>query len=305
MRAPPTPAPFPWQTKNSTDVKETLGAEAHPAARQGRGLSNCHIPAERRQALHVARGGRWVKAKYKRLDDTRPTPAKRGKVCGFSSRSRSRLLQSLCQLNGKRLPKRCVMVTLTYPAAWPKLPKTWKRHLENFWARLHRRAPEAFTLWKLEPQQRGAPHFHLLVWSQKKIVKKWVSKHWYEVVKSGDPKHLGAGTNVEPLRHRDHAIAYAGKYCSKPVEGEEWEDAGRWWGWKNRDARPVDVQTVDLPQDQWFRVRRLMRRTLGAKGGYYGPGGPESGCWVRWTEETYYNVLDWLAGELAPRKLPP
>ena len=57
------------------------------------------------------------------------------------------------------------------------------------------------TVWKREFQRRGAPHYHVLAPVSLTIagepVKEWISRTWYEVVASGNPKHLSAGTEVD------------------------------------------------------------------------------------------------------------
>ena len=114
----------------------------------------------------------------------------------------------------------------------------------------------------MEPQRRGAPHFHLLLWGLRRSAHllRWVSLTWYEVVGSGDGRHLQAGTRVEALRSWKGVMSYAAKYSAKMVEElpEGWEHVGRWWGIWNRAAAPVWVFEVGVTSDMFDLVKGWM-----------------------------------------------
>lgn len=69
-------------------------------------------------------------------------------------------------------------VTLTYPAKFPTVSRA-KRDLKVFQQRLIRRFPGSGGIWKLEPQERGAPHYHLLIWGFQPL------NYWAGFVKIG------------------------------------------------------------------------------------------------------------------------
>ncbi len=187
-------------------------------------------------------------------------PAIRGRVCGFSKASRRRLLRRFAKLDRDARP---VMITLTYPAAWDPDWRGWKKHLDNWFRRFFRFFPHAAAIWKLEYQKRGAPHFHLLVWNVpcSVAVKAWVSKSWFDVVGSGDDKHLRAGTRVELVRSWRVASAYCAKYLGK-LDAERRLD-GRIWGIRNPGNLPHgDCQSVTLNVFQVSRLSRWVRRTI-------------------------------------------
>jgi hypothetical protein len=195
--------------------------------------------------------GSFIKAKRSPLHKVRsaakPPLNKRGVVAGFSRQSRDRLLQKLAKLKRSELP---LFVTLTYPGAYPVHPEEWKRNMDNFAKRFARRFPHAGFVWKLEPQKRGAPHFHLLAWDAELTtiefgvaLRAWIKQAWYEVVGSGDERHLRAGTGVEVVRSFQGVIYYASKYMSKPVEVDDaWGNPGRWWGVVGRSNIPYADQ---------------------------------------------------------------
>jgi hypothetical protein len=184
------------------------------------------------------------------------------------------------------------MITLTYPSDYPDDPRRWHRDLDCFAKAFHRRYPKATGFWKLEPQKRGAPHFHLLVWSYAGRDRKWLSAEWYGIVGSGDEKHLRAGTKWERVRNAEEVTSYAGKYVGKMPEGPAWETPGRFWGRFNKKGMPLVEVSIQLDEWEFFRIRRLMRRQLHAKNGYHQAGGSRSGCWIGWSEETTRKVFD-------------
>ena len=186
------------------------------------------------QAIDVAKGGN-------------PNPLPRGEVKGFSRASRKRLIE-LCTRMGNAVP---IFLTLTYGRNFPSDPKIWKRHLQTWFKRLRTRHPGLSAIWRLEPQKRGAPHYHLLIYQENGkapfIDKHWISKSWSAVLgEYSDEDHLKAGTKVEKLRSSRGAAFYAAKYCAKLPEDDdfppEWERAGRLWGSHNKAKLPKAKQ---------------------------------------------------------------
>jgi len=199
----------------------------------------------------------------------------RGKIKGYSRKSRLAFLSTVATFDRKaELPK---FVTLTYPAEYPECFQDWKKDLDDFAQRLARRHPGAAFLWKLEPQQRGAPHFHLLLWGVALLDKDWLSHAWYEVVGSHDPKHLRAGTRVEYVRSWNGVMSYAGKnYMGKECEApRNWpEFTGRYWGIYGRKNVPRSERVeVEMSYRGLVRVHRLLRRYMASKGIEWKTGG--------------------------------
>lgn len=225
----------------------------------------------------------------------------RGKCSGFTSKAASRLMALCNMLNRQALP---VFVTLTYPREFPN-PRESKKHLNTFFVWLRRYNPEASAIWKLEPQQRGAAHYHLMVfgcgflpWYM--IQLRWAEicggftlnlwqgmRHWFPeeargrledeadnalsrgVITEDQKNHLLAGTRVEVIRSRNGIMAYTSKlYMGKPVAGgPEWDDAGRYWGIIGRAKLPLSERVhFDVEKPEMDRFRRLVRRWSKAKG---------------------------------------
>jgi hypothetical protein len=192
----------------------------------------------------------------------------RGMIKGFSKQSRRRILRIVATI--KRIEKP-VFVTCTYPDNFPTEGAAMKTHLTKFFKRITRAFPGAIVLWRLEPQKRKsgtnkgeiAPHYHMLIW---KVpfgkLWEWIPVNWYEVVNSGDEKHLLAGTRVEPVRSVHGVLNYTSKYICKSLEFvvEGW---GRYWGIINRDDfKTIQGKSVSVQIDSRtaMTVLRYMRR---------------------------------------------
>lgn len=184
---------------------------------------------------------------------------KRGEVKTFSNKSRRRLFQKMGRLQKRALP---LFVTLTYPMDFPSA-RASKRDLDALWKRVIRRFPHSAAIWKLEPQKRGAPHFHLLIWGiEYAHLVLWIKNAWYEVVNSGDEKHLRAGTRVEVIRSWRGALSYASKYIGKvdPDRGD-WDQPGRFWGVLGRDNAPwAERIRATFTEKQAVTLIRYLRR---------------------------------------------
>jgi len=207
------------------------------------------------------------------------TPAGwRGPIKGFSRRSKRRLMEQLIGVElepivegvGKRSVRaRGAFDTLTYPAEYSANWRDWKRDLEVLRKRMERRWPLAFGVWKEEFQERGAPHFHILTVFKEVVdlpeFRQWVSQAWYEIVGSGDPKHLAAGTNVRPLYGPvQRLLRYLIKYLGKVVESDV--ETGRIWGKWGKVPCEV-LATVQLRWAGWVELQRRVRK-WGKKSGY-------------------------------------
>lgn len=122
------------------------------------------------------------------------------------------------------------MITLTYPATYPCNGEKVKSQVDNFCHWLRRKEIKYF--WILEFQRRGAPHFHFLTSEQ--IEKEIISRKWFDVVGSGDIRHLQAGTRCDLVRNENHLMGYMIGYLKKlgyqKRAPQGFEKVGRWWG---------------------------------------------------------------------------
>ena len=188
------------------------------------------------------------------------------KVTGRSTKARGRLMRHLIAVDlGKIASKRkgskvakCLFLTLTYP--WfDGLPFTdheaGKAHIKALRKRIEAKHGLVWAVWVQESQESGALHFHFVLLLPKVVkvaaFRSWLSKAWYEVVKSGNPDHLKAGTSAEAVYIEQGDPASLLMYLSKEIGGfggksyqvdgvsrltGECLETGKTWGIWGRDA---------------------------------------------------------------------
>lgn len=238
----------------------------------------------------------------------------RGEISEWSGRSRNRMLKRLATLDYD-VAGIWEMLTLTYPADFPLSGRVCKAHLRAFRARYERRWGPIQACWKFEFQRRGAPHFHLYVarptsstWRE---WMRWCERAWFEVVGSGDPKHLRAGVGVDRqfcsrtagpraiawyfAKHQSHAGAKG--YQNEVPEG--FRDCGRFWGYWNLENTE---QTAEVGEDfavEAARVLRSYRRSQTRGGKKLKLRGSTPSVWVlAWhPTEVLRRLVDWHYGQ--------
>lgn len=258
-------------------LREEGAPKVRPAAGGGAGLFKAHIRPyyfrDLPRQVTVYRDGQLLeveKVAYSEFDGCpgRRGGGNRGGITSFSRQSRMRLLKAVCRL--ELVPEECLFVTLTYPKVFPSDAETIKRDYETFVKRLRRSMPEISGYSKVEPQKRGAPHWHLLLFGnglspeQLRVLRKWVAHTWFEVVGSGDEKHLKAGTQVKIPQTIKGTLAYLSKYLGKVCDGLP--NGMRYWRVINRQALPWSEKvTVELTDEEGIQLKRLLKRLLRAK----------------------------------------
>jgi hypothetical protein len=209
----------------------------------------------------------------------------RGKVTGRSQKSRRRLMEHLSKVDldklageqGKRSRfVRLAFVTLTYPKHFPGWERA-KRDLRTFKERVVYHYPLAWAVWVEEFQQRGAVHFHLIMCFDSQIdlycFRSWLSRSWYEVVDSGDPQHLKAGTQAVPVFTKRGVGSLMGylagemgkiKQVRPTDEHGELIETGRTWGFWYKDRMPFETLAVVV-----FETREAWETFKGSVAMYY------------------------------------
>jgi hypothetical protein len=146
-----------------------------------------------------------------------------GEIVEWSARSRANLSETVGSLDFSDWDKSTgalAMVTLTLPGDWLAVApdgKTFKKMLRKFRFRWeHSTGLPWRLLWKLEFQDRGAPHWHALmrvpVLVKGEIFERWLSRTWADVVDASKDidgldkwgrdsseylRHLSAGTRID------------------------------------------------------------------------------------------------------------
>lgn len=169
-------------------------------------------------------------------------------IVGFSERSRRNLRRTVHSL---RRDEAALFLTLT----WHELlvsPEEAKDTLDRFGKRLSRYFPGASFVWKMEPQERGFPHFHILVYGLRWIDPQYISRVWHECTSETSEEHRKSGVDVEWIRDDGKLQSYLSEYFAETYEEwpeidgdhseevvEAWEGPGRFWGIIARDNLPV------------------------------------------------------------------
>ncbi len=222
-----------------------------------------------------------------------------GVIREFSPRSRRRLREAVAEIDwadavrsvseATGQPARLMFVMLSYPGDWRRWapdPDACVDHLEALYKRLARKLSKRLgvtvrvpCVWKREFQRRGAPHFHLVLVVPQVLdeepLRNWLSREWYDVVGSGDIRHLRAGIRVDavrgfdasdPARIASYLAGYLGpdeRLGDKEVQHrvpEGWCTAsgsvGRWWSVRGVTRVRVEVR---ISRRQMIEVQRLLR----------------------------------------------
>ena len=188
---------------------------------------------------------------------------KRGVVSRFSAASRLRLLKLFSSMDIDNRLFAC-FITLTYPAEFPS-PAVAKEHRRAFQERLKRFAPACSWVWRMEFQDRGAPHFHFVVFGLPFLDKLKVRQWWAEII--GIAPDADLFTRIEAIRSKKMLFGYVSKYVAKvpdggfnlpaylhdgefvhPVTGEKSGSVGRYWGVGNSEKFPFSLLTmIEIP----------------------------------------------------------
>jgi len=149
---------------------------------------------------------------------------------------------------------------------------------KRFTMRLRRKFQTLSGVWRLERQERGSIHFHLMLFNFPFVPQRLIQNVWQEC--TGEQRsivHVKLVDNIKML------IRYVAKYIAKvtpPVSSPSLEPApyqheltpqrtGRMWGYINKDSLPfAEITTIvtedtDLGGYLWFAVRSMSRGKSG------------------------------------------
>jgi hypothetical protein len=195
-------------------------------------------------------------------------------VRGFSRESRRNLLLRLASINRRAFRAfkgKMIFVTLTYPKQYPEDPELCKRHLKALRKRLQREYGSFAGFWRLGIQNRGAWHFHLLLFMGPSFgpideLRRFISASWHEVTGKVSEGHLRAGTRVVAVQRWREATSYVERYMAKPEEFPEGLETGRIWGIWNEKLLPVRWETAEISLRDAYKIRRIYRKLAGREG---------------------------------------
>jgi len=193
---------------------------------------------------------------------------KRGNVTTFSRKSRKRLCELFNRLDLKG--RKTIFLTLTF--AKINMADTATQAFKRFYERLRYHFPSVSFVWRKELQDRGAFHYHLLVWNLPFISQKQLQDVWTQC--TGEPLSI---LDIRLIRGKKWVIRYVSKYLAKvPTSDEsgsfiappylqngEKKTSGRWWGIFNKSfipyapLRKIKVKNVGALFYLKFTMKRL------------------------------------------------
>lgn len=206
----------------------------------------------------IAVGGAFFMLKAGKCYREEMAGGKRGEIRDFSSASRRRLMRLMAQVDRTQCRRRPLFITLTYPAKFPTEARVYKAHLRSFLARFNRRYPHVPIIWRLEFQKRGAPHYHLMVFTPWFIDWRWVAGAWYDATGRADYLTLVAGTETRAVRSWGGVMHYAAKYMSKSGALPDGQRPGRLWGVHCRKDLPVRLQVIYLDWSHFAQIQQWL-----------------------------------------------
>lgn len=277
MVAPPPKTPSPLACPSGKKGRNETQAPKRKASgsrmqRPGPGTLNLYTGA---------RGGTFA------VPPTRTTPQeppkrKASDISTMSSGSARRLRERLMRIPRSALeaPDRAPLeMTLTLPGQnWmayvPQLEaarKAFLKRLARGWGDRWEMGKPA-SVWVVELQKRGAPHFHFLIvgmqlaQDEMSAFREWVSRAWWEVVASGQESHLKAGTEVDWVKSHDGYLGYMTKYLTKGAECECGELIRGWRRWAVVGPLPqVEPEKYPIPASKVPLVMRVLRKFVTAR----------------------------------------
>lgn len=209
--------------------------------------------------------------------------SKRGEISEFSAKSAIRLGRQLAMV------QKCYdadFVTITYPGEWfpdAEDKDIYWAHFKAFRMRFLRAFPNAAAFWKMEFQQRGAVHFHLIVLGDTGLHyderRRWLRENWCGIVEKAhvlsddardDFRHVtGHQKSWEPLRCAHAKRLYMRKYGCKRDQTLHGKKVGRYWGHINRkllfEKFILTPESVPLEPEHAKRIRRTARKLIESK----------------------------------------
>lgn len=187
--------------------------------------------------LEVEKQGQLLKVKLLRPADYRQqSPALRGIISQFSAKSRKRLIETFTRLDTKKMKyskERVKFITLTYQDNMQNYELS-KLHLKRFIERLQYRFDDFWCVWKMELQERGAVHFHLIAGGMPYLDMYYLQVMW-AICSDQTPDNMTMVESLESLAKRcpftrieaiksvRGVLSYAAKYMTKLEDGKTGE----------------------------------------------------------------------------------
>jgi hypothetical protein len=192
--------------------------------------------------------GKYLEARVKYQTERDIKRSKRSTITDFSAGSRRRMFDLFHRLDICTKP---IFLTLTYGDDYPDA-KTAKNHLRALLERFRRayKSKGTSAIWRMEFQERGAPHFHIMLFELPYVAKDKIQQMWSEIVGQNN-----LFTRIEQVRSHKQVMSYVSKYIAKvnpdgadsgfnslsylhAYRAKYGDNIGRVWGVFERDNLP-------------------------------------------------------------------
>lgn len=219
--------------------------------------------------FHLEAQGRVAKVTVRRnLPAPPPTDATRGTVTEFSRKSRKRLLDLFNRISFSANDTK--FLTLTF-SGLPTFQEA-KAALRRFFERLRRKYERASAVWRMELQDRGSIHFHVVTFGMPYFPQDALQRVWTECT-----EEMLSIVHIEKVETHDKLINYVAKYVAKAdappgttsldkqpyLHAKDLGAPGRWWGKHNADALPMaELKEITFDSIQMHRYLRWTMRSL-------------------------------------------
>lgn len=178
---------------------------------------------------------------------------KRGNVQGFSKGSRFRLFRLMHSLHYDKV----LFVTLTYGKTYPADGRGAKVDLKRYRTNFERRWGKVRCIWRMEFQDRGAAHFHIMYLDAPFIPIADLENLWCDARRCPPDERHGNSVDIDlPTGSYSTRLVskYIGKYVAKVERGKggrDGKDDGRIWGkWNIDDPEMTSITITDYEKEK-------------------------------------------------------
>jgi hypothetical protein len=194
-------------------------------------------------------------------------PMPRGAVAGFTLGSRMRLLCKMNMISPSELAPCPKFITLTYPRELLPDWKWGKYQLDQWLHGFFRKWGKTAAIWRMEFQDDGSMHFHIMAFIARFIPWRWISSTWDTLIGNQVDPRDSASTQIQAMRNWRQTSYYVSKYIAKADDIASMDIFhGRHWGVRYWKLLPVHKVIVALTEGEGYALRRWIRRFRLAKG---------------------------------------
>lgn len=190
---------------------------------------------------------------------------KRSTIKNFTKSSRFRLFRVLAKMKENH-DIEPLFVTLTYHFGHEKKENDTKSQLHHFLVQLRNYDPAVEYIWRFEFQERGAPHYHLIVIpgsppenTTENIYGINIARIWHSIADPNSRAHEQYGCRVVTITSYLKACAYLSKYIAKVDEKHFGIEVGKHWGCSRNLPFELKSEHHDYNQSANIIIEKLRK----------------------------------------------